>query len=390
MCPEKKIGIEKIVAYVPGYFVKHGLLDTRRGREPLETYNKLGQKLMAVPASCEDAVTLAANAARKILKNISPEEIGMLFAATESGVDQSKALSTYLHGLLHLPSDVENSETKFACLAGINALGQAFNWIKTGQNRGRSALIVCSDIARYRKGSSPEPTQGAGAVAMLISENPSLVILNEHRGIYSKDVMDFWRPLNSEYAEVNGRLSIVHYLSAIKGAYRDYRKKGGMADPDRLVFHTPFAKLPRQIGAELIKIIGEEEDLGEFSDAKIKELVERKIGPSLIYPELVGNIYTASTLLALLSLIENENCKEKTLGIGAYGSGCGSIFLSGKVICDKYNSGFKEELEDRIELPPKKYDRVVYGGERLDIPEQKGCVIKKIGERGDRYYEFLD
>ena len=38
--------------------------------------------------------------------------------------------------------------------------------------RNAKAIVVCADIALYAPGSSGEPTQGAGAVAMLVEANP--------------------------------------------------------------------------------------------------------------------------------------------------------------------------------------------------------------------------
>ena len=70
---------------------------------------------------------------------------------------------------------------------------------------------------RCRRG---EPTQGAGAVALLVSEAPRLLAL-EHgiTGAYAQDVNDFWRPLSSKEAVVDGHQSVQRYLDALAGAY---------------------------------------------------------------------------------------------------------------------------------------------------------------------------
>ena len=39
----------------------------------------------------------------------------------------------------------------------------------------RFAIVVSADIAEYELGSSGEPTQGAGAVAMLVGQQPTLL-----------------------------------------------------------------------------------------------------------------------------------------------------------------------------------------------------------------------
>ena len=74
----------------------------------------------------------------------------------------------------------------------------AIDWIASGSARGRKALIVCTDIARYALNSPPgEPTQGAGAVALhrLREPAPAARSRSAVSGAYASDVNDFWRPL---------------------------------------------------------------------------------------------------------------------------------------------------------------------------------------------------
>mgnify|MGYP001261472144 CR=1 FL=1 len=42
--------------------------------------------------------------------------------------------------------------------------------------------------------STGESSQGAGAVALLISHNPNLISISNRSGVHTQDVMDFWRP----------------------------------------------------------------------------------------------------------------------------------------------------------------------------------------------------
>ena len=72
----------------------------------------------------------------------------------------------------------------------------ATEWIASGAAAGRSAIVVCSDIARYGLNTAGEPTQGGGAVALLVSEQPDLLAVDIGlNGVCSMDVYDFWRPL---------------------------------------------------------------------------------------------------------------------------------------------------------------------------------------------------
>jgi Hydroxymethylglutaryl-coenzyme A synthase N terminal len=80
-------------------------------------------------------------------------------------------------GLPALARDCEVSEFKQACLGGLYALKGAARWLAC-EGQGRTAIAVASDIAEYQRGSSGEPTQGAGAVAFALESSPRLLALD--------------------------------------------------------------------------------------------------------------------------------------------------------------------------------------------------------------------
>ena len=111
--------------------------------------------------------------------------------------------------------------------------------------------MTCADVARYALGSTGEPTQGAGSVAMIVSEWPRLLELDVGRsGVYARDVHDFWRPLHSKDAAVDGRLSVQCYLDALAGAYGEWRRSGSSASAEeplaRTCYHVPYGKMARK------------------------------------------------------------------------------------------------------------------------------------------------
>ncbi|RKG65043.1 hydroxymethylglutaryl-CoA synthase family protein, partial [Corallococcus terminator] len=225
-----QVGLEAIGVAVPDTYVELAELAMARGVAPGKYVDGLGVTRMGVPLVDEDTVTLAARAARMALESArcSPDDIGLLVVGTETAVDHSKPVASYVQGLLGLSTRCRIFETKHACYGGTAALQMALDWVRSGSAKGRKALIVCSDIARYGVGTPGEPTQGAGAVAMLVSDHPSLVVLEEGKtGVYSKDVMDFWRPLYSKDALVDGHYSVQCYLDALEGAYRAYQEAAG-------------------------------------------------------------------------------------------------------------------------------------------------------------------
>ena len=104
---------------------------------------------------------------------LTPDKIGRLYGATESAFDESKAMNSYVIGMLEQVYGKDTFghcggiECKFACVSGSYALYDNTNWIRAGESEDKHAIVVVSDIAKYDLGSSGEVTQGAGAVAML-------------------------------------------------------------------------------------------------------------------------------------------------------------------------------------------------------------------------------
>jgi hydroxymethylglutaryl-CoA synthase len=148
------VGIDAIALAVPRAHLDLRDLAAARGVPASKYLDGLGTHRMAVAAADEDPVTLAALAARRVLQlsGRSPAEIGMCIVGTETAVDHSKPVAAFLHGLLGLPSACRVFETKHACFGGTAALFNAVDWIASGSARGRAALVVCTDIARYAVG----------------------------------------------------------------------------------------------------------------------------------------------------------------------------------------------------------------------------------------------
>ena len=80
----------------------------------------------------EDPVTMAVNAANLVLTEADREQIELLIVASESGVDQEKPLSTWVHRYLRLTPHCRNFEVKHACYGGTAGLHMALNWVASG------------------------------------------------------------------------------------------------------------------------------------------------------------------------------------------------------------------------------------------------------------------
>src|SRR4030095_2316756 len=103
--------------------------------------------------------------------------------------------------------------------------------------RRRRARVGAPGVPPYAIGSAGEPTQGAGAVAMLIGPSPRAFVLGEDTGVHAANVYDFWRPLDRREALVDGKYSIECYLDALSGAYQSYKEleRPALADGEGLL-----------------------------------------------------------------------------------------------------------------------------------------------------------
>ncbi len=341
------VGVSDISVYIPQYYLSHNDLAQTRDI-PVEKFTiGLGNDNMAIIPNWEDTVTMAANAALNLLNktDTDPNEIQQMVVSTETGVDYSKPVASYIQDLLNIGTRCRVYEIKHACYGGTAGLINSVDRISLNFKNASKALVIMTDIARYGFESAGEPTQGAGAVALLVEKDPKLLSIDTAlNGLYSKNVFDFWRPSGHSVPIVDGKYSIECYLTALEGALEHLRlnldlKGGKLFDSlDYLIYHMPYCNMAKKAHRRLVEIEYkelEEEDL----EKKYNETFEKMVEPSLLGIKQVGNIYTGAVYMGLMSLLENEKEKAagKKIGIFSYGSGCGAEFF----ICD-----VKEKIDD--------------------------------------------
>lgn len=301
------VGIDDIAVHVPKLFIS--TLDEfarARGIEPAKLARGIGVEKMAVPDAHEDAATMAASSVLELMRknDLSPEEVGRIYIGTESGVDEAKAIGTYVIGMLERvygPGSFQECSTvefKSACIATTHALENVAYWLKaeenendfsgagrgSGQSRGRVGIVVATDVARYELNSPGEYTQGAGSVALLVKRDPRLLALDPIMGIFTRDENDFFRPIGMKCAVVNGKYSNLCYLAAMDGAFYSYKKKalgrgmirleGGDCTTDHLshiLFHIPYPRMAEYASASIFR--------REWRDLPRWQEVEEEIGP---------------------------------------------------------------------------------------------------------------
>ena len=364
------IGIDKIGFATSPYVLRLKDLATARDTDPEKLSKGLLLKEQSVAPITEDIVTLAATAADDILTDEDKEAIDMVILATESGIDQSKAAAVFVHGLLDIQPFARSFEMKEACYAATAALDYAKLHVeKFPQSK---VLVIASDIAKYGIGTPGEPTQGAGAVAMLISQNPRILSFNDDNVAQTRDVMDFWRPNYATTPFVNGIYSTQQYLDSLKTTWAEYQKRTGLTLTDfaSVCFHLPYPKLAlKGLKKILDKSVSEEK----------KDQLQYNFDQSILYSQRVGNIYTGSLFLGLLSLLENDPQLKAgdRIALFSYGSGAVSEIFSANLV-----PGFEqlldhkrmEKLDQRTVLSVADYERLFY--EEVDLDPSGNQVFE--------------
>lgn len=414
-----KIGIEAIAFEVPEYYVDMTDLAMARGIEPAKYTVGIGQKQMAVATPCEDTVALAAGAGQKLMENfgIDPNSISMLIVGTETGVDHSKPVSSYVHHLLGISDECRVFEVKHACYGAMAGFAMAVNYMLSGRAKGKKALVIASDIARYGKNTPGEPTQGAGAVAILVSDNPRLAEVDySNEGFYANQVMDFWRPLYSKEAFADGHYSIQCYLEALTGAYNMYKqnvlkslnghapvalKNGNFSSGfDACLYHVPFVKMAQKAHQRLLEVDANKAFAKESDELKAAQRdFENRVAPSLELNARIGNIYTGALFLSLANLLEKSSGKlaGKSVSLFSYGSGSGAEFTSVRITGEANGlmkvQNSEAELNSRKKLSVDEYESILDKCANMDLEGADVCRpetwnLKKrflyLGTRGNK------
>src|SRR4030042_5817913 len=250
--PFLDIGIDGIGFYVPQERLRLADLAHARGVDPAKYIDGLMLEEFAVPDYGEDAVSMALMASnRALLKSgIDPHSIDCVLVGTESAAYAVKSIAAILSGMLGISEHAFTGDLTHACASATCSIINAIGLISAGLIE--RALVVGTDISKYPIGSAGEPTQGAGAVALIISRNPRIARFSANFGKISGHVNDFFRPNGQDTAIVYGHYSIDAYLSFQQHAYDDLSRQIGPIDPNYWILHSPYAKLPVQFFRQLM------------------------------------------------------------------------------------------------------------------------------------------
>lgn len=382
-----RIGIDKMAFATTNDYLDLVELAKERSVDPNKFTIGIGQDLQAVVPPTQDIVTLGATAAKKLLTPELEKNISTVIVATESGIDNSKASAIYIKRLLGLSDFTRTVEMKEACYSATAAIQFAKGVVAL--NPQETVLVIAGDIARYGLNTPGEVTQGAGAVAILISQNPHILTLEDTTVAYSKDIMDFWRPLYATEALVDGKYSTNVYIEFFLQTFTRYRQLTGreLADFAALTFHMPFTKMGKKGLEGLLKDRNDE----------VAQRLRTQLTASQLFSRQVGNLYTGSLYLSLMSLLQNSDLRAGSrIGLFSYGSGAEGEFYTG-ILEDGYEhymNNIQEELKHRHQVSVAEYEKLFNsqlgmndGDIEFDVTNDPSPFVLKGQKDHQRIYE---
>ena len=388
-------GIDAIAFDIAKLHLPIHSLAKARNIDPEKLEKGLGLLKMTLPDVHQDSVVFAANALSGLISqnNIQPHEIARIYVGTESGIDNSKPIGSFLISLMEQQfgdgsfSNCDTVDFTFACIGGVDALQNCLDYIRLSPDK--KAIVITSDIAKYDLESTGEYTQGAGALAMLVTANPQIISFSNNWSVSTKGVFDFFKPhrtlqksditgnsANQEWfgnreAEIaihkdqpvfDGQFSNQCYMERTLEAYHRYKNSNGIQGSlyekwESIIMHLPYAYQGRRMFNELfaldanIPLIAKYEEgydakLREISKSDIyKDFVNQKLQPAEKASSLIGNLYTGSVFMGLLSALSHHlekgiDITGKKFGFLAYGSGSKSKVFEGTI-----QSGWKEAVK---------------------------------------------
>ncbi|MEN2402076.1 hydroxymethylglutaryl-CoA synthase [Flavobacterium sp. MC2016-06] len=452
-----KTGIDAISFDVANIHLPIKTLATARNIEPEKLEKGLGLIKMTLPDAHQDAVVFGANALTKLIieNKINLNEINRIYVGTESGIDSSKPIASFLIDLMEQKfgedslAECDVVDFTFACIGAVDALQNCIDFVKL--NPTKKAIVVATDFAKYDLNSTGEYTQGAGAVAMLVTANPRIIAFDENWATSTKGVFDFFKPYRSLSKETitqnesndpwfdnleaeieihkdqpvfDGQYSNQCYMDRTRNAYFSFKKLKNTTETlyntwNSIIMHLPYSFQGRRMLSEIYaldsaeKIIAEDITPTDYQ-TKIKEVaksddykkfVTEKLQPAELASSLIGNLYTGSIFMGLLSTLAhyydtNKEVAGTKFGFLAYGSGSKSKVFEG-TIQPEWKSALSqtklfENLEESVEIDFATYEKLHKKEQKESIrtPKQE-WVLDRIEKEipvliGARYYKWID
>jgi hydroxymethylglutaryl-CoA synthase len=452
-----KTGIDAITFDVAKIHLPIKTLAIARNIEPEKLEKGLGLIKMTLPDTYQDTVVFGANALTKLIEDnkINLNEIGRIYVGTESAIDSSKPISSFLIALMEQKfgedtlSECDVVDFTFACIGGVDALQNCIDFVKL--NPTKKAIVVTTDLAKYDLNSTGEYTQGAGALAMLISTNPRIIAFENNWATSTKGVFDFFKPyrtiskesitgtttneswfdnleteieIHKDQPVFDGQYSNQCYMDRTRNAYFSFKKLKNTSETvynswKSIIMHLPYSFQGRRMLSEIYaldsesKIISGDESTVEYQN-KLKEIskseeyktfVTDKLQPAELASSLIGNLYTGSIFMGLLSTLAHfydtkNEISGTQFGFLAYGSGSKSKVFEGTIQPEwksaLIETNLFETLEKSTEIDFEAYEKLHKKEQKQSIRTPKNeWILDRIENEipnliGARYYKWID
>ena len=450
-------GIDAIAFDVAKIHLPINTLAKARNIEPEKLEKGLGLLKMTLPDVHQDTVVFGANALTKLIlnSNVNLEDIARIYVGTESAIDSSKPIASFLVSLMEQKfgentlSECDVVDFTFACIGGVDAMQNCIDFVRL--NPTKKAIVVTTDIAKYDLNSTGEYTQGAGAVALLISSNPRIIAFDTNWATSTKGVFDFFKPyrtlskeaitgnsnnenwfdnleaeieIHKDQPVFEGQYSNQCYMDRTRNAYFSFKKivdsSTSVYDSWKsIIMHLPYSFQGRRMLSEIYaldhenQIISGNEDASEYQN-KLKEIsktdeyrifVNEKLQPAEIASSLIGNLYTGSIFMGFLSTLAHFydtkiDVSNEKFGFLAYGSGSKSKVFEGTIqpnwAAAVANVKLFETLENSFEIGFELYEKLHKKEQKHSIQSPKNeWILDKIENEnpnliGARYYKWID
>ena len=301
------VGIVSYGVYIPKYRIKLEEIAQAWHKEPRDILSGLQVLEKAVANLDEDAITMGVEASLTAFatSQISPVAINSVFVGSESHPYAVNPSSTKIAEYLGIGHDYFAVDLEFACKAATAGLQVTLGLLESGKID--YGLVIGSDTAQAKPHDVLEYTSASIGCAYILGRKVTEVIAEVRDTLsFSSDTPDFWRRDGIRYPSHWGRFTgepayFTHVLSAAKNLL--IKSKMKPSDFDYCVFHMPNGKFPRVVAKKL-----------GFTDAQL--------APSLTV-DMIGNPYTASSLLGLASVLDIAK-PNQSIFLVSYGSGAGS------------------------------------------------------------------
>jgi hydroxymethylglutaryl-CoA synthase len=346
-------------------------------------------------------------------------------------------------------SECDVVDFTFACIGGVDAIQNCIDFVTL--NPSKKAIVVTTDFAKYDLNSTGEYTQGAGALAMLVTSNPRIIAFENIWATSTKGVFDFFKPyrtiskkeitgnennqnwfdnleseieIHKDQPVFDGQYSNQCYMDRTRDAYFSFKKLKNTSETiynswESIIMHLPYSFQGRRMLSEIYaldsvtKIISGNESPTDYQNklkevsksAEYRNFVSQKLQAAEIASSLIGNLYTGSIFMGLLSTLAHfydtkNDVSGKKFGFLAYGSGSKSKVFEGTIQADWQsaitNVNLFETLEKSFEIDFETYEKLHKKEQKQSVQTHKNeWILDRIEEEipnliGARYYKWVN